>query len=37
MAKKNQPSSWESKRFQTPKKNEVEPVPEIQHQHKKNK
>lgn len=36
MAKKNQPSSWESKRFQTPPKNDMAPVPEIQGK-KKNK
>ncbi|SHJ82896.1 hypothetical protein SAMN05444401_4012 [Clostridium amylolyticum] len=29
MAKKNQPSSWESKRREKTKKNEVKPVPEI--------
>lgn len=35
MAKKNQQSSWNSKRFQSPPKNDVEPVPEIQNKHKK--
>lgn len=30
MAKRNQQSSWNSKRFETPKKNNEEPVPEIQ-------
>lgn len=37
MAKNNQQSSWNSKRFESPKKNTVTPVPEIQNQHKKNK
>lgn len=35
MAKNNQQSSWNSKRFETPKKNSVEPVPEIQGKGKK--
>ena len=30
MAKKDQESSWNSKRFKEPKKNTVRPVPEIQ-------
>ncbi len=30
MAKKDQQSSWNSKRFKAPKKNNEEPVPEIQ-------
>lgn len=30
MAKNNQPASYESKRYKAPKKNEVEPVQEIQ-------
>lgn len=30
MAKQNQQSSWNSKRFKTPKKNIEPPVPEIQ-------
>ncbi|SHE73238.1 Uncharacterised protein [Clostridium fallax] len=37
MAKNNQQSSWNSKRFKSPKKNDVEPVPEISNQHKHNK
>lgn len=35
MAKKDQQSSWNSKRFKAPDKNPVEPVPEIKG--KKNK
>lgn len=31
MAKKDQQASWEHKRYQSPKKNEQPPVPEIQH------
>ncbi|AIY85173.1 Uncharacterised protein [Clostridium baratii] len=30
MAKKDQQSSWNSKRFESPKKNDVKEVPEIQ-------
>lgn len=36
MSKQNQQSSWNSKRFEAPKKNDVPPVPEIQGK-KKNK
>lgn len=35
MAKKDQESSWNSKRFETPRKNTVDPVPEIQNKKKK--
>lgn len=31
MAKKDQKSSWEHKRYRGPQKNEEKPVPEIQH------
>jgi hypothetical protein len=37
MAKKDQQSSWNSKRNQIPQKNTVDPVPEIQNKHKKSK
>lgn len=42
MAKKDQRASWEHKRFKEPPKNDVPPVPEIQHaagsrKHKKDK
>ena len=37
MAKKNQPSSWESKRFKTPQKNDMNQVPEIQGKEKHKK
>jgi len=37
LAKNDQEASWEKKRNKRPKKNEVEPVEEIQRQHKSNK
>lgn len=30
MAKSDQPASYQSKRYEAPKKNDVKPVPEIQ-------
>ncbi|MBM7833075.1 hypothetical protein JOC62_000091 [Clostridium sardiniense] len=35
MAKKDQQSSWNSKRFKAPPKNDVDPVPEIKGKEKK--
>lgn len=31
MSKKDQEASWEKKRYKEPPKNDVKPVPEIQH------
>lgn len=36
MAKKDQRASWESNHYQSPKKNEVPPVPAISNQKKHN-